>query len=119
MIDGDRVRQILTNLIANAIRHAPDGQVVVAIVGDDDTGLAAPELAVEVRDTGEGIDAVHLPHLFDRFYRADQSRTRSTGGTGLGLAIAQELAQANGGRIEVESVVGQGSTFRLVLPRPR
>ncbi|MCP4226215.1 MAG: HAMP domain-containing protein [Actinomycetia bacterium] len=119
MADGDRVRQILTNLIANAIRHTPGGQVVVTIVADDESHPAASELGVEVRDNGEGIEAVHLPHLFDRFYRADQSRTRSTGGTGLGLAIAQELAQANGGRIEVESVVGQGSTFRLILPRPR
>ena len=108
--DPGRVRQILTNLIVNAIRHTSAGGVVRV------TLLLGETLTVEVVDSGEGIAPEHLPHVFDRFYRADQSRSRSTGGSGLGLAIAQELANAHGGRLEVASVVGQGSTLRLVLP---
>jgi two-component system OmpR family sensor kinase len=71
---------------------------------------------IEVRDEGQGIDPEHLPHLFDRFYRADAGRSRDSGGTGLGLAIAAALVQAHGGRIEVTSIPGRGTTFRVVLP---
>lgn len=110
-VDGDRIRQILTNLIVNGIRHTPAGGLVAVVLAPGDP------VAIEVRDSGDGIEAEHLPHLFDRFYRADRSRARATGGSGLGLAIAQELARAHSGRLEVESVVGEGSTFRLLLPR--
>ncbi|MEL7156141.1 MAG: ATP-binding protein, partial [Actinomycetota bacterium] len=110
-VDGDRIRQILGNLIGNAIRHTNyDGAVTVAVRDGD-------PLAVTVTDTGEGIAPEHLPQLFDRFYRADQSRARATGGTGLGLAIARELARAHQGDITVASRPGHGSTFTLTLPR--
>ena len=69
-----------------------------------------------VRDSGKGIDAVHVPHLFERFYRVDSSRTRATGGVGLGLAISRSIVVAHEGTIEVESRVGAGSTFTIKLP---
>jgi len=72
-----------------------------------------------VRDTGEGIAPEHLPHVFDRFYRADKSRARQTGGAGLGLAIVRQLVAAHGGTVGVNSVVGQGSTFTFTLPVAR
>jgi two-component system sensor histidine kinase BaeS len=71
---------------------------------------------IAVEDTGSGIDADHLPHVFDRFWRADESRTRGTGGSGLGLAICQQLVEAQGGTISVASTVGEGSTFTIRLP---
>ena len=69
-----------------------------------------------VQDTGQGIDPAHLPHLFERFYRVDHSRTRDVGGTGLGLSIVKEIADSHKGSITVQSEVGKGSTFTLVLP---
>lgn len=109
--DSDRLRQVIGNLVSNAIRHADSGTVVdVTIERRDDTAV------VTVTDHGHGIDVEHLPHIFDRFYRADPSRTRSTGGTGLGLAISRELIRAHGGDIGVESSLGRGSTFAIELP---
>ena len=112
--DSDRVRQILHNLLANAIRHTPVmGQVkVVAEV------VSTPDqfVKISVTDTGPGIAPEDLPHVFDRFWRADKSRSRQQGGSGLGLAIAKQLVEAQGGRIGVESQVGQGSCFWFVLP---
>jgi len=72
-----------------------------------------------VKDTGPGIAAEHLPRLTERFYRVDRSRSRETGGTGLGLAITKHVMQRHGGELRVESVVGQGSTFKLCLPQSR
>jgi two-component system OmpR family sensor kinase len=72
---------------------------------------------VEVADTGPGISAEHQPHIFERFYRADASRSRASGGAGLGLAIARWIAEAHGGQIAVESALGWGTTFRVSLPR--
>ena len=110
-VDPDAIRRILNNLVANAVRHTPPGGTV-EVAASAESGA----VLIEVIDSGEGIAAEHLPHLFDRFYRADPSRTRSTGGSGLGLAIAQELARAHGGDLSVISTVGKGSTFRLSLP---
>jgi signal transduction histidine kinase len=73
----------------------------------------------EIRDTGEGISARDLPHVFDRFYRGEKSRNRTTGGAGLGLAIAKGIVEAHGGRIQVESTVGQGTCFSFSLPAGR
>jgi heavy metal sensor kinase len=109
--DPSRLAQILTNLLSNAVKFSrPGDQVTVQ------TTRSASEVAVSVADTGPGIAAHDLPHLFERFYRADESRNRSTGGAGLGLAICQMLAQAHGGSLSVESCEGRGSTFTLRLP---
>jgi signal transduction histidine kinase len=101
----------VANLIDNALVHTPSGGdvVVTATTTDGHTRLA-------VRDTGPGIPPEHLPHIFDRFYRVDPSRSRSTGGVGLGLAIAKQFVEASGGTIRVDSEPGEGATFLVVLP---
>jgi signal transduction histidine kinase len=111
--DAGRLEQACRNLIANARRHTPaTGQVVVAVAcGPGDTVM------LEVRDTGDGIDGAHLPFVFDRFYRADESRSRATGGAGLGLAIVRQIALAHGGSVTAESAgLGKGSRFVVTLP---
>lgn len=109
--DPDRLRQLIMILLDNAIRHtAAGGHVRVAVASND--GVAR----IAVRDDGEGIAAEHLPHLFERFYRADGARNRASGGTGLGLAIARAICRAHGGEIEVRSSPGQGATFIATLP---
>lgn len=110
LADADRLRQVLYNLLTNALRHAAGGQVTLSAAAQNES------LRVSVQDTGEGIQPEDLPHLFDRFYRADSSRTRATGGSGLGLAIAKTWIELMGGRIGVESKAGQGSTFWVTLP---
>ena len=111
--DPDRVRQVLHNLLSNALRHTPaGGQITVAAQPTSD-GQA---VRVAVRDTGAGIAPEDLPHVFDRFWRADPSRSREGGGSGLGLAIARQLVEAHGGRIGVDSRPGVGSEFWFTLP---
>ena len=107
--DAVRLRQIVGNLVSNAIRHTPPGGTVT---------VGAHDSSITVQDTGSGIAAENLPRIFDRFWRADESRTRTTGGSGLGLAIVQQLTEAHGGTISVESVLGQGSLFTVHLPVP-
>lgn len=107
-VDPVRVREVLTNLLANALRYTPAGGTVTVTVA---AGPAADQVTMEVRDTGAGIPAEAVPHVFDRFYKSDESR-----GMGLGLAIAKNLADAHGGQLTVASVPGQGTTFRLSLP---
>ncbi len=110
--DGDRLAQVFTNLLDNAIQHTPpQGQVRVRAV-------ALPDgVQVQVEDTGEGIPAEVLPHIFERFYRGDAARTyRSRQRVGLGLAIAREIVLAHGGKISVHSLPGAGSTFTVFLP---
>lgn len=109
--DPHRVRQALSNLVANALRFTPSGGSVVVSVE-----LDGRQVVWSVSDTGPGIASEHLPHLFDRFYRADPSRSRATGGSGLGLAIVKHLVEAHGGQVEVASEVGRGSTFVIRLP---
>jgi signal transduction histidine kinase len=109
--DGERLRQVFANLIENAIKYTlAGGEVVVQVEGRGD------RMTVIVGDTGVGIAPEHLPHLFERFYRVDSARTRTTGGFGLGLAIAQAIVQAHGGRIQVQSIVNQGTIFTVTLP---
>src|SRR5438045_5695028 len=108
--DADRTRHILLNLASNAVRYTPSGSVTFAIIPH------GKEVSVSVQDTGPSIAPEHLDRMFDRFFRIDQSRSRELGGTGLGLAIARLLAELQGGRIEVDSAVGRGSTFTLWLP---
>jgi len=110
--DADRTRHVLLNLASNAVRYTPSGGITFATVRN------GSEVGVSVRDTGPGIAPEHVERIFDRFFRIDQSRSRELGGTGLGLAIARLLAELQGGRIEVESTPGRGSTFTLWLPAP-
>lgn len=109
--DPERVEQILVNLLSNALRYTAAGQVTVTA---EDTPTA---VWVTVTDTGIGIDPVDLPHVFERFWRADPSRDRASGGTGIGLAICQRLVELQNGQIEVDSQPGQGSQFRFSLPK--
>jgi two-component system phosphate regulon sensor histidine kinase PhoR len=109
--DARALGQILTNLIDNAIKYCPQGaHIAVRARGLGD------RVIFEVEDDGPGIDATHVPRLFERFYRVDTGRSRALGGTGLGLAIVKHLAEALGGQVSVESTLGQGSTFRVDLP---
>ena len=111
LLDGTRLRQLVGNLVANAVRHTGAGGSVT--IRSEVTG---GDLSIAVADTGTGIAPADLPRVFDRFWRADDSRTRSTGGSGLGLAIARKLAEAHGGGITVESTLGAGSVFTIRLP---
>ncbi len=112
-VDARRIRRILQNLLGNAVDHG-EGRPIVVYVDSDATAVA-----IAVRDYGVGMDASQLERVFDRFWRADPSRQRTTGGTGLGLAIATEDAQLHGGSLDVWSQPGEGSCFRLTLPRER
>lgn len=105
----------MTNLMNNAVRYTPDGGAITMRWTWRDDGAAA----LEVIDSGVGIAREHLPRLTERFYRVDGSRSRDTGGTGLGLSIVKHVAQRHGGEIDIESEIGKGSTFRLVLPAVR
>ena len=109
--DAQKLKQLVINLLDNALRYTdPGGAVMVRLRGTTD------QVTVAVFDTGHGIAPEHLPHLFERFYRVDHSRTRDIGGTGLGLSIVKEIADSHKGSITVESEVGKGSTFTLALP---
>ncbi|MCM4082129.1 sensor histidine kinase [Paractinoplanes hotanensis] len=105
-VDPLRLRQLLGNLVNNAIRYTPRGTVTVEAHGT----------TISVRDTGVGISPDHLPKIFDRFWRADTSRSRATGGSGLGLPIARKIAEAHGGTLTADSTPGAGTTFTLRLP---
>ncbi|MBC8161481.1 MAG: HAMP domain-containing protein [Roseiflexaceae bacterium] len=114
-VDGQRVQQVLANILANALRHTPaGGQVTLNAV--ERSGPASQWVVITVADTGSGIAPEALPHIFDRFYRADGSRTRSSGGSGLGLAIARQIVLAHGGEISAESTLGRGTTVAITLP---
>ncbi|GGO57046.1 sensor histidine kinase [Streptomyces lasiicapitis] len=115
--DPLRVRQAIGNLVSNAIRHTPEGGKVTVVCRCEAEGPDGPPgVAIEVVDTGTGIAAGDLPHVFDRFWRADKSRTRATGGSGLGLAIVRNLVQAHGGTVSVRSERGKGAVFTVWLP---
>ena len=113
-VEGDalRLRQLLGNLVSNAVRHTPrGGSVTLSARADED------RVELVVADDGEGIDTPDLPHVFDRFWRADPSRTRASGGSGLGLAIVRQLAEAHGGTVSVTSAPGEGARFVVRLRR--
>jgi signal transduction histidine kinase len=109
--DADALRQVLVNLLDNAVRYSPDGSAIHCSAMPSGPGI---ELAVA--DTGPGIASEHLPRIFERFYRADSSRSRDEGGTGLGLAIVKHLAEAHGGRVRAESSLGHGTRLVVWLP---
>jgi len=113
LVHGDipLIERMLDNLLENAIRHTPAGgrvDVTVTVVGKN--------LKLEVSDTGRGISEEHLPHIFERFYRVDQSRNAASGGAGLGLAIANRIVELHAGHISVHSEVGAGTSFFVELP---
>jgi two-component system, OmpR family, phosphate regulon sensor histidine kinase PhoR len=116
--DRDQLNQVLTNLIENAIKYGrKNGQVQVSLSSSErDPVLRTPGVRVQVSDDGPGIDPIHLPRLTERFYRADSHRSRELGGTGLGLAIVKHIINRHRGRLRVESELGQGSTFTVILP---
>ena len=117
--DSGRLRQVVLNLLSNAVKFTEDGEVVLRLAAEriaDASGLGTYEIAVEVRDTGIGIDAEGMQRLFESFSQADASITRRFGGTGLGLAISRRLAEAMGGAISAESDgPGEGATFKLTI----
>lgn len=112
-LDADpvRLRQVLVNLLANALRHTPAGGRITASASRREAAAL-----ITIIDTGEGVNPEDLPHLFERFYRADRSRSRATGGSGLGLAIARRLTESHGGRIAISSEPGRGTTVTLIWP---
>ena len=114
-LDLERMGQVLGNLLENALRHTPvGGAVTISAITSRRTG----DVVLSVVDTGEGIPAEHLAHVFERFYRVDTARDRAHGGSGIGLAIAKALVEAHGGQLTATSPgTGQGSTFRMLLPR--
>ena len=115
-VEGDRARikQVVVNLLDNAIKYTPPG-------GSINLNVHAREdkAVIEVVDTGIGIPAGALPHIFERFFRVDEARSREAGGAGLGLAIVKSICAAHGGQVEVESAEGQGSRFTVELPLAR
>lgn len=119
MLDPQRFTQVLNNLIHNALQYTPQGgEIIIEFMP-----IQSSSITISVTDTGSGISAADLPHVFDRFYRADKSRTRMSGGSGLGLAIVKELVEAHGGEVSVQSPVfsepgreGYGSRFLISLP---
>jgi len=121
-VDRSRIRQLILNLLTNAVKYTPQGGRVQVQLGQQDAP-AVPNgqgrVILSVADTGVGIAAGDLPHVFDRFWRADTARTRTgeRSGTGLGLAICKWIAEAHGGRIDVVSRPGRGTTFTVTLPR--
>jgi two-component system, OmpR family, sensor histidine kinase VicK len=110
-VDPDRIREVITNLFDNAVKYTPEGKISLGLTGNDQV------VQCYVRDTGPGIPAEDLPHLFQKFYRVDNSATRTIGGTGLGLFICRKIIELYGGRIWGESEVGKGSSFYINLPR--
>lgn len=111
VLDAQQIGRVLSNLLSNALLHTPPGGAVQIHAFRDIEGVA-----VEVSDSGQGIDSRDLPHIFERFYRGEKSRNRTTGGAGLGLAIAKGIVEAHGGRISAESSPNDGTCFRFVLP---
>ena len=109
------LQSALSNLVSNAVRYTPAGGRIDVLAAQGNEG----HLTLEVRDTGAGIAAEHLPRLTERFYRVDRSRSRESGGTGLGLAIVKHVMQRHGGSLSIASELGRGSSFKLHFPLGR
>ncbi|QHT66914.1 response regulator [Rhodocytophaga rosea] len=114
--DGDKLEKVISNLLANAFKFTPSGGSVIFRSSLENSSVHASVLQITIEDTGIGIAASNLPHIFDRFYQADTSTTRSYEGTGIGLALTKELLELQQGSIEVESTEGKGTIFWVMLP---
>jgi len=110
------LEQAVINLVDNAVKYSDAGDTIRVIAMEEPAGTDGPRVRIAVRDEGCGIEAEHLPRLFERFYRVDRARSRQLGGTGLGLSIVKHIVQAHGGAVSVESTPGVGSTFTIDLP---
>ena len=110
--DEPRLRQVLSNLVANALQHTPESADVIVRVGTD-----GDDAVLEVADKGPGMSQEDASRVFERFYRTDSSRARTSGGTGLGLSIVDSLVRAHGGVVNVTTAPGEGCCFRVSLPR--
>ena len=115
LADPDQMTQVVTNLVENAIKYGASGKWVRVALSRED-GTRGPMVRLDVTDRGEGIGALHVPRLAERFYRVDGHRSREKGGTGLGLAIVKHIAQRHRGKLVIDSVPGRGSTFSVILP---
>jgi signal transduction histidine kinase len=109
--DPEALRQVLTNILDNAVRHTPPGGTVTVCATHESGGTR-----LDISDTGPGIPSDHLPRIFERFYRVDPARSRELGGTGLGLSIVKHLVEAHGGRVEARSQLGAGTTITAIFP---
>lgn len=116
MGDADQLLQVFINLVENAIKYGGNRVEITLTVLERDPSIRSAAARVEVRDNGPGIDPIHLPRLTERFYRADSHRSRELGGTGLGLAIVKHIINRHRGRLRVESTLGAGSCFTVLLP---
>lgn len=118
--DADQLLQVWQNLLENAVKYGAQGHSLTLRLAflPHEPFVRGPALAVEIADQGEGIAPEHLPRLTERFYRVDAHRSRAAGGTGLGLAIVKHIVSRHGGRLKVESVLGQGTRFTVLLPAP-
>ena len=116
--DPDQLTQVFTNLVEHAIKYGDEGRRVTLRLRttDREAALRSAGVRVHVIDYGAGIDPVHLPRITERFYRADDHRSRALGGTGLGLAIVKHIIGRHRGRLRVESELGEGATFTVILP---
>jgi len=114
----DQLVQVLQNLLENALKYSMENSIVkLAITAEPSaSGIVGPVVSIRVQDQGDGIAAQHIPRLTERFYRVDSHRARSNGGTGLGLAIVKHIVLRHRGRLKIESVPGEGSTFTVFLP---
>ncbi len=110
-VDADRIREVITNIFDNAVKYTDSGKITLGLTGDNTV------VQIRVSDTGHGIPSEDVPHLFEKFYRVDNSNTRTVGGTGLGLFICRKIVELYNGRIWVDSIVDKGSTFYINLPR--
>jgi signal transduction histidine kinase len=110
-VDPDRIREVITNIFDNGCKYTEEGKVSLGLTGNDGV------VQVYIRDTGAGIPPEDIPHLFQKFYRVDNSATRTIGGTGLGLFICRKIVELYQGRIWVESELSKGSTFYINIPR--
>jgi two-component system phosphate regulon sensor histidine kinase PhoR len=109
--NGAQMSQVILNLVENAIKYTTEGRVEMSLTNH------GSEVIFSVEDTGVGVSSDHLPRLFERFYRVDKARSRSTGGTGLGLSIVKHVVEAHGGSVDVQSSLNSGTTFTIRLPK--